>query len=319
MRIGTAFYGEALNDSTVQPIAFDVLQQIDKDSSDWQINAFMGELKNKEKEDSLTIFYFNKAIELAPLNSDLRIRIGQILFENADYTNAAIEMEKAVQKFPSNFVINLILGLSLAQSADHQGSLEYLKKAVDLNPNDLNATMAYSFSLNQTKQADEALKYLDRALRIDAKNTQALSMMGMIYNAKDMFQKGDSLYNLVVTIDSTDILTLNNFAYSLAERGVQLERALKMVQVAVDVEPENSSYLDTIGWVYYQMKNYEQAKKYIEKAIEFDDKNGTLLDHLGDVLYKMNEKEKAQKIWEEAFGLDPTIKNIQEKIQKGLE
>ncbi|MFZ1290709.1 MAG: tetratricopeptide repeat protein [Melioribacteraceae bacterium] len=319
MRIGAAFYAESLNDSALYPIALNVLQQIDKDTSDWQLNAFMGEISNRQKNDSLTQIYFRKAIELAPMNNDLRIRFGQILFENTDYATAASEMENAVKKFPNDFVINFILGLSIAQSSDHLGALPYLKKAVEINPNDLNSTMSYSFSLHQAKQSDEALKYLDRALRIDAKNVQALSLMGMIYDGKNMFSKSDSIYAIAVSLDSTDILTLNNFAYSLAERGVNLDRALKMVKVAVDKEPENSSYLDTIGWVFFKMNNYEDAKNYIEKAIEFDDKNATLLDHLGDVYYKLENKEKAKILWQDALKLDPKLENVEQKILQGLE
>ncbi|MBI1933767.1 MAG: tetratricopeptide repeat protein [Ignavibacteriales bacterium] len=319
MRIGGAFYAESLKDSTLLPIALNVIQQIDKDTADWQLNAFMGEISNKLKNDSATVSYFKKAIELAPLNSDLRIRFGQILFENRDYTTAAIEMESAVKKFPNDFVLNFILGLSLAQNSDHEGAIPYLRKAVEVNPNDLNSTMSLSFSLHQVKQSDEALKFLERALRIDSKNVQALSLMGMIYENKDMFNISDSIYDKAVSIDSTDILTLNNFAYSLAERGIKLDKALKMVKKAVDTEPENSSYLDTIGWVYFKMNNYQEAKKYIEKAIEFDDKNATLLDHLGDVYYKLENKEKAKTLWEGALKLDPKLENIGQKILKGLE
>lgn len=319
MRIGTAFYSEALKDSTVLPVALDVLQQVDKDSADWQINAFMGELYNKQKNDSLTLDYFRKAIELAPLNSDLRIRIGQILFQNGDYKTDIEEMTKAVQKFPNDFVINLILGLSYSQENENQNSLQYLKKAVDINPNDLNTTMSYSFSLHQTNNDDEALKYLERALRIDPKNVQAFSLMGMIYDGRDMFNKSDSIYDIAVSLDSTDILTLNNYAYSLAERGVELDKALKMVKVAVDEEPENSSYLDTMGWVYFKMDKFEEAKNYIEKAIEFDGGNATLLDHLGDIYFKLDEKDKAKELWEKALRIDKTLVNIQKKIEKGLE
>ncbi len=105
----------------------------------------------------------------------------------------------------------------------------------------------------------------------------------------------------------------------MAERGIKLDKALKMVKKAVETEPENSSYLDTIGWVYFKMNNYQEAKKYIEKAIEFDDKNATLLDHLGDVYYKLENKEKAKTLWEGALKLDPKLENIGQKILKGLE
>ncbi|PID57648.1 MAG: hypothetical protein CR986_08680 [Ignavibacteriae bacterium] len=318
MRIVLSFYGEALNDSSVIPYAKDLLMEFDKDTSDWQINAFLGELNNKTGDDSLMLKYFDESIELAELNSDLRIRLGQLLFEKGDYENAVNYMESAVKRFPRNHVINFILGLSFAQLSKHKDAIPYLKKAVELNPNDLNTNLAYSFSLNQTDDDEEALIFLKRALRIDSRNTQAIGMMGMIYNDKKVYNKSDSLYSLAVSIDSTDILILNNFAYSLAQRGIELERALKMVQKAVNKEPENSSYLDTIGWVYFKMNNYEKAKEYIDKAIEIDSSNATLLEHLGDVYYKLNKKEKAKELWQEALKLDSEKDEIKEKIKKGL-
>jgi tetratricopeptide (TPR) repeat protein len=318
LKIGAAFYSKALSDSTVIPLAENILTKVDEDSSDWQIKAYLGELAQKRNDDSLMKKYFKESIDLAEWNVDLWIRYGQILFENGNYEEASLEMKKAVQKFPNNFVINFILGLSLAQSSGHEEAVKYLKKAADIDPNNLNVLLAYSFSLNSLKKDDEALVYLERALRVDPNNIEVLGMMGLIYDGKKMFNKSDSLYSKAVSLDSTNILLLNNFAYSLAERGIQLEKALKMVKKAVEKEPENSSYLDTIGWVYYQMGKYDDAVNYINKAIEHDNDNPTLLDHLGDVYFKMNKKDKAKKIWQNAYELDTTKADIKLKIEKGL-
>ena len=318
LKIGAAFYSKALSDSTIIPFAETILTKVDKDSSDWQIKAYLGELAQKRNDDSLMKKYFNESISLAEWNVDLWIRYGQILFENGDYEETSAIMKKAVQKFPNNFVINFILGLSLAQSSGHEEAVKYLKKAVDIDPNNLNALMAYSYSLNTLKKDDEALVYLERALRVDPNNVEVLGMMGLIYDGKKMFNKSDSLYSKAVSLDSTNILLLNNFAYSLAERGIQLEKALKMVKKAVEKEPENSSYLDTIGWVYYQMGKYNDAVNFINKAIEHDRDNPTLLEHLGDVYFKMNKKNKAKEVWQNAYELDTTNVDIKQKIEKGL-
>jgi len=319
LKIGAAFYSKALKDTTVIPLAKSILTHIDKDSSDWQIKAYLGELANKEGNDSLMNKYFSQSISLAKWNVNLRIRYGQMLFQNKDYKRASTEMRKAVKKFPDNFVINLILGLSVAQYSGNKEAVKYLKKASELDPNNLNALLAYSFSLNSLKRYDEALISLEKALRIDPNNIEALGMMGLIYNDKKMYKQSDSLYSKAIALDSTNILLLNNFAYSLAERGIKLKEALKMVKTAVDKEPENASYLDTIGWVYFKMGNYKDAAKYINKAIEYDSKNATLLEHLGDVYFKMNKKFKAKKIWQDAYDLDTTKTNIKLKIEKGLQ
>jgi tetratricopeptide (TPR) repeat protein len=117
-------------------------------------------------------------------------------------------------------------------------------------------------------------------------------------------------------IDSSNVLISNNYAYSLSERGFKLERALELAKFAVKAEPENSSYLDTIGWVHFKLGNYTEAIEFIKKAIEEDKSNATLFDHLADVYAKMSNKEKAVEYYEKALSLDPTIDNVKEKIEK---
>lgn len=318
LSIGTAFYVEALNDSLVLPYTEQILLQITKDTSDWQINAYLGEVYNKMGKDSLSIYFFKHAISLAENNTDLWIRLGQLLFEKGNYSLASVEMQEGVKRFPQNFVINLILGLSLAQNSNHRGALPYLKKSVELDPNNLNANLAYSFSLHQEKMDDEALTFLNRTLRIDSKNIQALGMMGLIYDSKKLFNKSDSIYSIAVSIDSTDILILNNFAYSLAERGINLDKALSMVNISLEKDPENSSYLDTKGWIYFKLGEYDKAKEYIEKAIKLDAQNSTLFEHLGDIYFKLNEISKAHNYWNEALLIEPENKNIKQKIEEGI-
>lgn len=318
LSIGTAFYVEALNDSLVLPYTEQILLQITKDTSDWQINAYLGEVYNKMGKDSLSIYFFKHAISLAENNADLWIRLGQLLFEKGNYSLASVEMQEGVKRFPQNFVINLILGLSLAQNSNHRGALPYLKKSVELDPNNLNANLAYSFSLHQEKMDDEALTFLNRTLRIDSKNIQALGMMGLIYDSKKLFNKSDSIYSIAVSIDSTDILILNNFAYSLAERGINLDKALSMVNISLEKDPENSSYLDTKGWIFFKLGEYDKAKEYIEKAIKLDAQNSTLFEHLGDIYFKLNEISKAHNYWNEALLIEPENKNIKQKIEEGI-
>jgi tetratricopeptide (TPR) repeat protein len=110
---------------------------------------------------------------------------------------------------------------------------------------------------------------------------------------------------------------MNNFAYSLAERGIRLQDALTMSKKAIEAEPKNSSYLDTIGWIYFRLGDYKKAKKNIEEAVKLESKNATLLDHLGDVHFKLGEKSKAFDLWKNAFELDSTKIEIKMKIEKG--
>jgi tetratricopeptide (TPR) repeat protein len=317
LRIGGLFFNKALTDSASVAGSIEILNEINKDSSDWQVNAYLGELNLRENKDSIAIDYFNKAAELAAWNAEIWIRLGGLLFDSGRYEIAVEKLGGIIENFPNEFVLNIILGLSYGQLNKHADSKPYLEKALQINPNDFTALYALGFTFNQLNETDEAIIYLNRALEIDSDNVQILGTLGLIYDNKEMYTKSDSVYEKALSIDSTDVLVLNNFAYSLAERGIQLERALEMARIAVEREPENSSYLDTFGWVHFKLGDFEEAKKYIQQAIDKNNDSAVLLDHLGDIHYKLGDKQKAIDLWEEAFKMDSTQTEIKLKIEKG--
>ena len=167
------------------------------------------------------------------------------------------------------------------------------------------------------KEEDEALKYIKKSLSIDPNNAQLLGMAGMIYDGKKMWTECDSSYQKAIRLDSTNVLLLNNYAYSLAERGIKLDEALEMVSYSVEKEPENSSYLDTMGWVYFRLGDLDKAEEFINKALEVDGANAVILEHLGDVKFKKGEKEKALELWNDAYALDKSNDKLKEKIERG--
>jgi tetratricopeptide (TPR) repeat protein len=129
-----------------------------------------------------------------------------------------------------------------------------------------------------------------------------------------MWQKSDSLYEVSIEKHPDNSLLLNNYSYSLSERGIQLEKALSMVKKALKSEPDNGAYLDTIGWIYYKMGDYKAAQDYIKKALQLRDDNPEVIEHLGDVYYKMNLLDEARINWEKALELDPQNIELKQKI-----
>ncbi|MGE5809894.1 MAG: tetratricopeptide repeat protein, partial [Ignavibacteria bacterium] len=100
-------------------------------------------------------------------------------------------------------------------------------------------------------------------------------------------------------------------------RGIKLEKALKMATLAVEKDPANSSYLDTIGWVYFKLGDYKKAKSYLLEAIKAGGERSVMLEHLGDVVYKNGEKDYAKELWQKALNLDENNNKLRLKIEKG--
>ncbi len=115
---------------------------------------------------------------------------------------------------------------------------------------------------------------------------------------------------------------LNDLGYLWAEKGIRLERALRMVQKAVEADPDNAAYQDSLGWALFQLGRTEEALVHLEKAIALQGKSadGVILDHLGDVYHKLGQQEKAQDAWRRAAAAYKEIDDTEamEKVNKKL-
>ncbi len=87
----------------------------------------------------------------------------------------------------------------------------------------------------------------------------------------------------------------------LANRGLRLEEATSMVQKAVNADPANGAYLDSLGWAYYKQDKLPQAEEYLEKAVAHEGHDPTILGHLGDVYLKEGQNERAAELFERSL------------------
>ena len=96
-----------------------------------------------------------------------------------------------------------------------------------------------------------------------------------------------------------------------------------MIRIAVEAEPENRAYLDSLGWVLFKLERNEEALKALLKANSDPDyRDSTIIEHLGDVQNALDQKEAAQKSWQEALDVeqksaapgDDIIKRLKSKV-----
>jgi tetratricopeptide (TPR) repeat protein len=98
-----------------------------------------------------------------------------------------------------------------------------------------------------------------------------------------------------------NIGAMNDLGYLWADGGKNLQRALGMIQKAVEAEPENIAYLDSLGWILYRVGRYDDAVRELEKAAAGDEPDAVILDHLADAYLKAGNKAKALETWRRAI------------------
>src|SRR5205807_8849855 len=116
-------------------------------------------------------------------------------------------------------------------------------------------------------------------------------------------------------------LVLNYLGYSWVDQGLHLDEGMTMIQRAVEQRADDGYIVDSLGWAYYRIGNYEEAVKHLERAVELKPEDPTINEHLGDVYWKVGRTLEAQFQWSHARDLKPEpddLKKIQEKLKSGL-
>ncbi|MGC2781087.1 MAG: tetratricopeptide repeat protein, partial [Bradyrhizobium sp.] len=114
---------------------------------------------------------------------------------------------------------------------------------------------------------------------------------------------------------------LNYLGYSWIDQGVNLDEGMKMIKRAVEQRPDDGYIVDSLGWAYYRIGNYEEAVKNLERAIDLKPEDPTINDHLGDAYWRIGRKLEAKFQWAHARDLKPEAEEqpkIEAKIQNGL-
>jgi tetratricopeptide (TPR) repeat protein len=156
-----------------------------------------------------------------------------------------------------------------------------------------------------------------------AVNEVVLEAMMILSNISIQLEKDDAAVEwLEKVLDSNPqhIGTLNDLGYLWADQNQHLQRATVMIETAVHAQPENQSYRDSLGWVYYRLGDFKRAQIELEKAAAGKETDGVILDHLGDTYLQLQDKTKARQLWNDAIkAFDPQrdaqkIKATQHKL-----
>ena len=208
--------------------------------------------------------------------------------------------------------INSSLALISLQRFDE--AIDELNIAAALFPEDFEVNYFLGLSNYSIQNFVNAEKYYLKSFTIDSNSIAAMHGLAMTYDQNQEWDKSDDLYTKLIALNDQDAQAYNNFAYSLVERGEDLDYALSLSSKAIEISPQTSAYLDTIGWIYYKLSDLDKAKEFISKAILYDDTSAVILEHYGDILIELNEVSEALIFYRKALLLDENNEDLISKI-----
>lgn len=195
--------------------------------------------------------------------------------------------------------------------------IEIADEATEASPDNAIIQFYTGVSYMLTDQTLKAEEWLEKATQSQAQRNLRSVIYGTLADVKqdlDKWEEARDAYEMALRLDGNNHNALNNYAYYLSVRNERLEEAKEMSERALSLEPENASYLDTLGWIYYMLGEYNEAKEYIHRSVDTGNASAEVYEHLGDVYEALGETEAAAEWWEKALQEDPDREYLKEKL-----
>jgi len=280
----------------------------------------MAKLAIAKKDTILAIDWYQKGID-KNINFDSCLEeLRDLYIKQKEWDQAIILLKQIVAKDASKIVNYLRLGELYFRKGDTTIAIDQFKQATDFFPDDFRAHFSLGSINYQLGNMEPATQSLQKSIELNEKFERGWTLLGFIYirnkdDEKQIYNKSDEMYQRALKLRPDDPLLMNNYSYSLSERGIKLNEAKSMSQKAVAADSTNGAYLDTLGWIHFKLGEYESALKYISKATKVRDSSAEVWEHLGDVYEKLSDMENAKIYWNKAIELDESRTWLLDKLE----
>ncbi|MCE1164909.1 MAG: tetratricopeptide repeat protein [Bacteroidetes bacterium] len=275
---------------------------------------YFNTISQDQKNSDVVEFIFRHLNETNPDNWMPYYYLAQIDIQNKKNDEAAAKLLKGIVYADTTADAYMQIGYSLFTLEKYEQAKPVIEKGLALSPDDFRMNYSYALIMQRMGDMPLAIKYYEKAADLNPNELSILSSLALAYNSNKQYRESNEAYERALKIDPDNALILNNYAYNLSQRGENLNKALDMIKKAVNREPGNSSYLDTMGWIFFMMKDYKNAKEYLERAVSVNGSNAVILEHLGDAYNALKDAQKAVYFWKKALELNKSNKQLEEKI-----
>lgn len=287
--------------------------------------------------------------------------LGSALAQDASGNDLAVlYLQLAIYMRPGFDVAHTLLADSYEQRKRWADAIAAYAAVGKDSPLYRNARIQTALDLDKLDREDEAVKVLRAMLNEDPKALEPVIALGDIYRGKEKYAEAAAEYTRAITLAGEPVparwslyyargicrerlgqwplaeedlklalklsdehpLVLNYLGYSWIEQGRNLDKAMTMIEKAVELRPGDGFIVDSLGWAHYRLGDYRKAAEILERAVELEPGDPTINEHLGDALWKVGRRIEARFQWSHALEMKPgkdRIELLRAKLEFGLE
>jgi len=279
--------------------------------------------------------HFEQLVNSPLASSDLSLTVALLALESGDDLVAEKYLKQALErKHPNPDQIYMYLARIYAQREDLANVLNWVEK-ISAGPMFVDSRIFAAQSIRAKNGVSDAINYLDQFKSLDRQEKlkflqlktsflyndnqyqQAINLMlseeekyndsaefyfdfGLLYEKNKDFESMEKHLKKAISLKPDYAIAYNALGYSYADRNIKLDDAKKYIEIALSIDPQNHYILDSMGWVYFRLGNYDIAYEFITKAYTIQE-DPEIAAHLGEVLWKQGKQNEAISIWQSSL------------------
>ena len=280
----------------------------------------------REGDETASLIYLRLALALDPEHDLALVSLADI-YERRKLPEAANKLYDIMPEHAAfSFTARLQAALNHEQMGEPEKAVSELEGLIASNPDKAEAATALGNLYRSRKDFANAAQAYDRAFLAAGRSGEPVSwtlyyFRGIAYDRIKQWPKAEADFKEALKLQPEQALVLNYLGYSWVDQGLNLDEAFGMLRKAVQQRPRDGYIVDSLGWAYYRLGQYEEATKLLERAVELRASDPVINDHLGDAYWRMGRKIEAGFQWNHARDLKPEpddLEVILKKIQNGL-
>jgi len=224
--------------------------------------------------------------------------------EAKEWQKATDVAKEAVQKLPKSRDLKMVLAAQQSDMGDPEKGLKEVRALLKGDADDRQVYITLAQMNTRLHRYSDAEQALDKAEQLSTKDDDkeyVWFLRGSTLEREKKYADAEQQFKKVLASDSQHASALNYLGYMLADQNTKLDEALGYIKKAVELDPANGAYLDSLGWAYFRLGKYDLAEQNLVKASQKINTDPTVHDHLGDLYQKTGRLKLAATHWERAL------------------
>jgi len=221
-----------------------------------------------------------------------------------EWQKATDAAQESVQKLPGSRDLKMVLAAQQADMGEADKALREVRAMLKGDSDDRVVYITLAQMYTRLRRFSDAEQSLDKAEALSSKpedKEYVWFLRGSNFEREKRYSEAEEQFKKVLASDPEHASALNYLGYMLADQNLKLEEALGYIKRAVDLDPANGAYLDSLGWAYFRLGKFELAEDNLLKASQKINTDPTVHDHLGDLYQKTGRLKLAATHWERAL------------------